>query len=196
MNEGRYFSIVGGVLLIISAMFLVIVVGALASIGLYYLGWYLALMPIIQFICGLLLLISDNETITFAAGLVALFFSLSIGGALGIIGGILGLVGTFVVSGKTPLKEAHTPEAFQKNCVNCGRRIPIASEECSHCGASQKSNSGKRATQLPPPPPGSSMQSRASPEPQSSERLFCIYCGAENKSHAVFCSKCGKKIAE
>jgi len=31
------------------------------------------------------------------------------------------------------------------------------------------------------------------PTPQSA-RLFCRYCGAENKSDAVFCERCGKKI--
>jgi ribosomal protein L40E len=196
MKEGRALLIVGGVLLLISTMLLVLVFGALTSIGSYYFDWYLALMPIIQFICGLLLLISDKEMITLAAGLMALFFSLSVGGILGIIGGILGLVGTFVVSAKTPLTEVHTPETFQKNCVNCGRRIPIASEECSHCGANQESYSDKRTMQPLPPPPSLPLQSRASPETQKSERLFCIYCGAENKSYAVFCSKCGKKIVD
>jgi len=31
-----------------------------------------------------------------------------------------------------------TPESFLKNCVKCGREIPIASEECSFCGAKQR----------------------------------------------------------
>jgi ribosomal protein L40E len=26
-------------------------------------------------------------------------------------------------------------------------------------------------------------------------RFFCRYCGAENKADAIFCDKCGKKIA-
>jgi hypothetical protein len=30
-----------------------------------------------------------------------------------------------------------TPKAFFKQCVECGREIPIASEECSYCGAKQ-----------------------------------------------------------
>ncbi len=30
--------------------------------------------------------------------------------------------------------------------------------------------------------------------PVSLEKRFCRYCGAETKSHAVFCEKCGKKI--
>ena len=28
--------------------------------------------------------------------------------------------------------------AFQKKCPNCDKTIPIASEECSYCGAKQK----------------------------------------------------------
>jgi len=31
----------------------------------------------------------------------------------------------------------HTPEAFLKKCVECGREIPIGSGECQHCGARQ-----------------------------------------------------------
>jgi ribosomal protein L40E len=27
---------------------------------------------------------------------------------------------------------------FLKKCVKCGKEIPIASEECQHCGAKQK----------------------------------------------------------
>jgi hypothetical protein len=27
--------------------------------------------------------------------------------------------------------------AFLKKCVNCGKEIPIASEQCEHCRASQ-----------------------------------------------------------
>lgn len=30
-----------------------------------------------------------------------------------------------------------TPKAFLKRCVKCGNEIPIASEECPHCGATQ-----------------------------------------------------------
>jgi hypothetical protein len=30
-----------------------------------------------------------------------------------------------------------TPESFLKECVKCGKRIPIASEECKYCGARQ-----------------------------------------------------------
>ena len=30
-----------------------------------------------------------------------------------------------------------TPKGFQKKCVECGKDIPIASEECQYCGAKQ-----------------------------------------------------------
>jgi ribosomal protein L40E len=30
-----------------------------------------------------------------------------------------------------------TPKAFLKKSVKCGKEIPIASEECQHCGAKQ-----------------------------------------------------------
>lgn len=31
-----------------------------------------------------------------------------------------------------------TPKAFLKECVKCGREIPIASEKCQYCGTNQK----------------------------------------------------------
>lgn len=31
-----------------------------------------------------------------------------------------------------------TPESFMKECAECGKQIPIASEECSYCGTKQK----------------------------------------------------------
>jgi DNA-directed RNA polymerase subunit RPC12/RpoP len=31
-----------------------------------------------------------------------------------------------------------TPKGFLKKCINCGKDIPIAAEECSYCGAKQK----------------------------------------------------------
>lgn len=34
-----------------------------------------------------------------------------------------------------------TPKGFLKKCVKCGREIPIASEECPYCGATQKERS-------------------------------------------------------
>ena len=48
------------------------------------------------------------------------------------------------------------------------------------------------ATQLPPspipvPPP-------SVPVAPSGERKFCRFCGGENKTDAIFCEKCGKRI--
>jgi len=31
-----------------------------------------------------------------------------------------------------------TPKAFLKECVKCGKEIPIASEECPYCGGKQR----------------------------------------------------------
>jgi len=52
---------------------------------------------------------------------------------------------------------------------------------------------------LPPPPPTSATPP-AAPEPQPSPpkpsaEIHYVYCGAENQTDAVFCQKCGKKIA-
>lgn len=30
-----------------------------------------------------------------------------------------------------------TPKGFLKQCINCGKQIPIASEVCAYCGAKQ-----------------------------------------------------------
>jgi hypothetical protein len=34
------------------------------------------------------------------------------------------------------------------------------------------------------------------PPPPSSRITFCRYCGTQSKNDAVFCSKCGKRIAD
>ena len=34
-------------------------------------------------------------------------------------------------------KEEKTSKGFLKKCVRCGREIPVASEQCSYCGAKQ-----------------------------------------------------------
>jgi len=46
---------------------------------------------------------------------------------------------------------------------------------------------------LPAPlPPLAPPQAPTAP----TEKIYCQYCGTQNKSDAVFCKKCGKKIAE
>jgi len=37
-----------------------------------------------------------------------------------------------------PSQSKETPKAFLKQCIKCGKEIPIASEECPYCGAKQK----------------------------------------------------------
>lgn len=37
---------------------------------------------------------------------------------------------------KTPLRPI-TPKGFLKQCIKCGKEIPIASEVCAYCGAKQ-----------------------------------------------------------
>jgi predicted nucleic-acid-binding Zn-ribbon protein len=36
------------------------------------------------------------------------------------------------------IKGVKHQNAFLKKCVKCGKKIPIASEECQYCGAKQK----------------------------------------------------------
>ncbi len=49
---------------------------------------------------------------------------------------------------------------------------------------------------VPAPPTPSVLPVPPSPEPVATTegKRFCRYCGAENKTDAVFCEKCGKKI--
>jgi hypothetical protein len=47
---------------------------------------------------------------------------------------------------------------------------------------------------LPPlQPPPSPAPPPSTPRP--SEKVYCVYCGAENPVDAAFCKKCGKKIS-
>jgi len=52
-------------------------------------------------------------------------------------------------------------------------------------------------TPIPVPPPPSTLPVPPSPVPvaTSEEKKFCRYCGGENKMDAVFCEKCGRKVA-
>jgi 4-amino-4-deoxy-L-arabinose transferase-like glycosyltransferase len=48
---------------------------------------------------------------------------------------------------------------------------------------------------LPPmPSPVAVPPSTSTAVPQ--EKIYCVYCGAENPADAVFCRKCGKKITK
>ena len=77
------------------------------------------------------------------------------GAFLGVLLASLGIIATlmyFLVGGASiavyylvarpilarhPLNSEKTPKSFLKKCVKCGRKIPIASEECPYCGAQQ-----------------------------------------------------------
>lgn len=51
-------------------------------------------------------------------------------------------------------------------------------------------------TKMPIPPTPSTLSVPPPPEPavMSEEKKFCRYCGEENKTDAIFCERCGKKI--
>lgn len=53
---------------------------------------------------------------------------------------------------------------------------------------------------MPPPPPTrttppATPEPRPSP-PKPSDKIYCVHCGAENQTDAIFCQKCGKKIVK
>jgi len=45
--------------------------------------------------------------------------------------------GVSPILARHPLNAEETPKSFLKKCVNCGREIPIASEQCQFCKAKQ-----------------------------------------------------------
>lgn len=47
----------------------------------------------------------------------------------------------------------------------------------------------------PAPTPRATTEARPSP-PEPFAEIHCIYCGAENRTDAVFCQSCGKKIVK
>jgi hypothetical protein len=44
-------------------------------------------------------------------------------------------------------------------------------------------------------PPRATSRIESAPSPETEEKRFCRYCGAENKTDALFCEKCGKNIS-
>jgi hypothetical protein len=62
-------------------------------------------------------------------------------GPLGLIPILLGLptwiFGMWLIWGKRETRSLETPKSFIKKCANCGREIPIASEQCPYCGQKQ-----------------------------------------------------------
>jgi hypothetical protein len=109
--------------------------------------------------------------------------------------GVLGYGAAEIVNRSLPPPptETHTPTPFLKNCSSCGRGIPLATEECPYCNASQKGYIKKSADSSQPPAP---VPIPLSPSMSGSEDIYCIHCGTKNPSVAVFCRKCGEKIED
>ncbi|MEM3673657.1 MAG: zinc-ribbon domain-containing protein [Candidatus Bathyarchaeia archaeon] len=143
-ETGRVFSIVGGALLFVGLIFSLIVLSALIG-PVWRIPPFLSLIIILgvllDMVCGIILILVKDAVILLVAGIIGLLSSIIfIGGIIGAIGGILGIIGGALClsapSAKTPTI-AQTPNAFLKKCPNCGKEIPIASEECPECGAKQ-----------------------------------------------------------
>lgn len=61
-------------------------------------------------------------------------------------------------------------------------------------GSTSQKTSETMAPVQPPPARVEARNETARP-PETKEKRFCRYCGAENKTDATFCEKCGKKIS-
>lgn len=77
---------------------------------------------------------------------------------------------------------------------------PITALLAGLCGAEMaKTRRRTTPTLQPPPPPPPQPQPLASPQvapsTQTAETKFCRYCGEGNKTDAVFCERCGRRIA-
>ncbi|MEM3726670.1 MAG: zinc-ribbon domain-containing protein [Candidatus Bathyarchaeia archaeon] len=143
-ETGRVLSIVGGALLFVGLIFSLIILSALMG----PVGWippFLSLIIILgvllDMVCGIILILVKDAVIVLVAGIIGLLSSIIfIGGIIGAIGGILGIIGGILCLSAPPETTstiAQTPSAFLKKCPNCGKEIPIASEECPECGAKQ-----------------------------------------------------------
>jgi hypothetical protein len=75
----------------------------------------------------------DGETIYYGSDLSLHVFAGVLLFTLGIGGGTIALLHRFLVR---PRPKA-TPEVFLKQCLNCGKNIPIAAEECQYCKTKQ-----------------------------------------------------------
>jgi len=49
---------------------------------------------------------------------------------------------------------------------------------------------------VPPERPQAPLPSPPTPAPTTPTKMHCVYCGAENPPHAIFCLKCGKKMVK
>lgn len=136
-------SIVGGALLFVGLIFSLVVLSALiGAVGWTppFLSFIIILGVLLDIICGIILILVKDAVILLVAGIVAFLSSIIfIGGIIGAIGGILGIIGG-ILRLSAPSETSvvtQTPRAFVKRCPNCGKEIPIASEECPECGAKQ-----------------------------------------------------------
>jgi len=140
-ETGRVLSIVGGALLFVGLLFSLIVLSALIGARWIppFLSFIIILGVLLDIVCGIILILVKDAVILLVAGIIGLLSSIIfIGGILGAIGGILGIIGGALclsAPSETTSAIAQTPSVFLKKCPNCGKEIPIASEECPECGA-------------------------------------------------------------
>jgi hypothetical protein len=106
-----------------------------------FLGFIIFVGVLLDIVCGILLILVKDAFALLVAGIIGLLSSIIlIGGIIGAIGGILGIIGGALclsAPSETMPTGMQTPSAFLKKCPNCGKEIPIASEECPECGAKQ-----------------------------------------------------------
>jgi|YelNatPaOPRAMG01_1025707.scaffolds.fasta_scaffold03588_3 hypothetical protein len=143
-ETGRTISIVGGVLLFVGLIFGLVVLSALIGVARVippFLGFMIFVGVVLDVVCGILLILVKDAFALLVAGIIGLLSSIIlIGGIIGAIGGILGIIGGALclsAPSETMPTGMQTPSAFLKKCPNCGKEIPIASEECPECGAKQ-----------------------------------------------------------
>jgi hypothetical protein len=148
-ETGRTLSIVGGVLLFVGLIFSSIFISAIVSLpsggAMWIIPPFLSLIigigVLLDIVCGIILILVRDAAILLVAGIIGLLSSIIlIGGIIGAIGGTLGIIGGALclsAPSETMPTGMQTPSAFLKKCPNCGKEIPIASEECPECGAKQ-----------------------------------------------------------
>jgi hypothetical protein len=84
-------------------------------------------------LCGLLIM-------SFSAILTILISGF---GIILLLTGLLLTFLPFLIFKTGELKYSETPKSFLKRCIKCGKEIPIASEQCPHCGERQNGPRGK-----------------------------------------------------
>lgn len=89
------------------------------------------------------------------------------GFALGLLLGPLGIIIALIMKGN------------QKKCPFCKGDIPEDATTCKHCGKDID-------------PSGDSSDN----DDESDGKIFCMHCGKEQSTNAVYCNQCGKKVFE